>query len=176
MLNINGVQSTVFSAQTSIAAETSAIKRVVGATADEEGINTLYGMAYELRAHNHGKSYCIPSLAPAIVLTGTSTSWELGAKVLLGTSVIASPFDFHHINVENMTGTDTFQIRISEGATNASTFIADVRVVAATNQVKQEAVPIITPILAANKKTHAQVANLSTTAKSVSLSFQYHLY
>lgn len=145
----------------------------INGSAEDAGLSSV---AYELRKHIHSKGLVLPTQANAITLTGTSTAWELGGKVSLVSSGIAEPFDFHYLNVESMSQTDSYELVIYEGTTVASTAIARARFVANTNQVKQEAIPLLTPILPANKKTCAAVCQKSTVAASVDISVCYHTY
>jgi hypothetical protein len=137
---------------------------------------TVKGSLHTMTDHIHGNGHVIPSLAAPLTVVGTSTSWELGGKVLIGTSVLADPFDFHFINVESLDQNDTVQIRIYEGATDAATAIADVRVTRTANQTKSDALPVMTPVLSSAKKTCIAIANKATVAVTALISLNYHTY
>ena len=126
--------------------------------------------------HIHGKQKVIPTQAAAITLLGTSTAWELGAKVNIGTSVITEPFDFHYLNVESMGADNTFEIVIYEGATNSATEICRTRVTRTAAQLKSDSIPIMTPVLTSAKPTCGAVCQSSSSATSVSITLAYHTY
>ncbi len=157
MLNINGVQSTVFSAQTSISGETSAIK-----------------------ASLFSRTGVSPHLAVAIDVTPAATAWKLGAAAaLVATGAIATAFQLTGVNVEGMgTTSGDCQIIVYEG-TAASSVVANIRFMGSTAIGKAAAginglhIPVITKSIAANKSVYAKCAALTTTVPVPAISINY---
>ncbi len=157
MLNINGVQSTVFSAQTSISGETSAIK---------VSLFSRTGVS--------------PDLAAAIDVTPAATAWKLGAAAaIVATGGITTAFQITGVNVEGMgTTSGDCQIIVYEG-TAASSVVANVRFLGSTAIGKALAginglhIPVVTKSIAAGKSIYAKCGALTTTVPVPAISISY---
>ncbi len=168
MLNINGGPA-------------SAMRSVIGTTGDtvvgEGEQDTVFRMLHELEDHAHHAQFVLPSLAAGITVVGSATSWKLGAKVSLGSSLIAGPFDYHFLNVETLSDNDTHEFCIFKGATTSGgTAISQSRVVKTANNDSPGSRPLMTPILAAGQKTFVQVAQEASNPSTCVISIEYHTY
>ena len=165
-LTINGTEQTL-----------DRILDVTGTTDDAHDAVTLFGQNKQMLEHTHKAMLVIPTLAAGVTVSSCVAAWTLGAKINLVTSVIASPYDFHFLNVELMDDTDTHEFHIFKGATAGSgTVISMARVVKSANQDRAGAVPIMTPLLDANQKTFVRMANLAAAASTATISINYHTY
>ena len=155
----------------------SAMRSVIGTTSDGHFDNTLFGLAHRENDHTHNAEMVIPTLNAGITVISCVAAWTLGAKISLGTSVIALDFDFHFMNVESMSDVDTHEFHLFKGATTgAGTAISQVRTVKSANQDSQPAVPLITPLMVANQKTFIRMANLAGAASTAIITINYHAY
>ena len=164
MLNINGGLS-------------SAQRSVIGTTSDDHTYGTLFGKIDQLEEHIHSVGRVIPTLANGITVSSCVAAWTLGAKVSLGTSVIASDFDFHYLNVESASDADTHEMHIFAGATTvAGSLIGQARFTVTVGADKRNALPLVTPLQSANQKTFARLANLAGAASTAVINLKYHTY
>ena len=165
-LTINGTEQTL-----------DRILDVTGATDDEHDAVSLFGQNEQILEHIHGKMFAIPTLAAGVTVSSCVAAWTLGAKINLVTSVIAEPFDFHFLNLEDIADADVHELHIFKGATTgAGTAICFARFTKTAQVDTQTAVPIMSPLLAANQKTFVRLANLAAAASTVTISINYHTY
>ncbi len=154
------------------------IRDVIGNRGDHHTISTLTGRLHLLEEHTHNRSRVIPSGAAGVVVTaGDSNAWDLGSfVVMVATNAITADFDIHFVTIEVMSANATYEIVLYSGADASEVEIARFRIVRVTNQVRSEAISIITPVVAANSQIKAKVMSSTGALDSVTLSLHYHIY
>jgi hypothetical protein len=159
-----------------ISSKANSISSVVGTTADSHTDVTIFGKLVGLEQDNHGVDLVIPTLAAGVTVSSCIAAWTLGAKISLGTSVIASEFGLHFMNIEDLSDVDIHEFHIFKGATTGGTVVAKVRGTKSANQDTIPHVPMLTPHFVANQKTFVRMANLTAAASTATLSFNYHIH
>ena len=150
---------------------------VNGASVDTLLITGVSTTVERLDDHVHKANQVLPTLAAGVTVSSCVAAWTLGPKQNIGSSVIASEFDYHFLNVEFASDVDTHEFHIFKGATTGSgTVIAKTRVTITAAIDKKDDVSITTPILAAAQKTFMRMANLTAAASSATISLNYHTY
>lgn len=138
------------------------------------GGNEAY-ILHILEEHMHSESKVYPSLGSPIDILGDSTNWTLGAFIeIVPVDTITDVFDIHYINIEDATDSDTYELVIYANTTE----IGRVRAVIDTSVFggALPAIPFQTPLIPANTKIQAKIANSNGGSEGVSISLHYHTY
>lgn len=132
-----------------------------------------------IEEHLHSHNHVYPSLSSAITLSASTAAWTYGAWVqIIPALTITEEFDLHYISIESFSTVGSYQVQLAEGTTASNTAICELRAVADASRTPRQAIPIMTPILDANKGVVGRVAFGATAlaANSVEVSLFYHEY
>lgn len=149
---------------------------VLGTSSDTHGSNTVNGRTKLLKDHIHGAAKVYPTLAAGVQLTCGSTNYGEGAYYeIVPANTIASEFDIHWLNIENMSDNDVYEIAIGVGTSGNETEIGRIRATRTANQVKQDSIMFMTELQSANVRVAGKMA-CSGTAQTATVSIGYHVY
>ncbi len=154
------------------------MREVVGNKDDAVSSTSLMAFSHRMDDHIHSVCKVTPSGQAGVTLTaGDADPWTLGGfGVLAATNAITIIFDLHFIVVEAMSANATYEIVVYSGADASEVEVGRIRIVRVTNQVRSVALPIQTPLIAANSQIKAKVMSSTGNLDTVTISLQYHTY
>lgn len=146
-----------------------------GTADDAYDAETLGGRTHQLIHHIHGDTEVYPTLAAGVVVTGAAGAWGEGAFAeIVPASTITTAFDIHWVNVEALSGNDTFELSLYYGASD--TECARIRLVQTAAQSATLQHQMMTPVIPANSRIRAKLASLGGGSDTATVSIQYHTY
>lgn len=158
-------------------ADQSMIDAKLGVTTDYASHQTLLGYQNSLYQHVHNQSYCYPTLADGVVITGGAGVWQLGNFIeIIPINGIINAFDIHWINFENASATDVYELVLYKGTVGNEVEIGRIRTSRDSAQSGTAKVPIQIPAQIANTRISAKVASKSGGGDTVTVSVYYHIY
>jgi hypothetical protein len=134
-----------------------------------------YDHLHYAEEHVHTASYCYPTLANGVTVTGAAGAWTLGAFVeIVPASTITSEFDIHYVSVEALSANDVYELHLFYGA--GDTFAGSIRFVknAAVDAVVNA--PFMTELIPANSRIRAKLATKGGGSDTADISIVYHTY
>ena len=140
-------------------------------------VNTINTTTARDDKHFHSAAQVYPTLAAGVTVTKNNTAWVLGNyAVVVPANTIASTFDIHGINFDDITVAAVYELVLYSGADGAEVEIGRTRCTrTGTTAIATES-PFMSAIVAANSQIKAKVAASNTGAGSVIISIRYHSY
>lgn len=130
-----------------------------------------------LEHHIHDGARCYPTLASGKVVTGSASSWGLGAFVeIVPVNTITDAFDIHYIVFEAVSATDVYELVLYSGLAGAEVEIGRVRTARESATSGAADVPFMCYVQAPNTRISAKVASSSGGSDTVTISIFYHTY
>ncbi len=170
--NVNGIdQSPAVVAQNS--SDNYTLGDVIGNKTDTHAGDSIYSILEVLKDHNHSACNVYPYLAGGVQITGHATAYTLGAfAVIVPASTITSPFDIHHIVIEDISATGIYVVSLYA----AEVLIGSTKVIKAAAQDSTDSIPFQTALIPANTQIQAKIASSSGGGDTITLSVKYHEY
>lgn len=150
---------------------------VVGNKTDTHDGDSLAAGLHTLKEHIHKPSKVYPTLADGVTLTATSGAgtWTPGTITqIVPASTITDDFDIHFVIIEDISANGVFELIMYAGDPDVE--VGRTRFVRSSNFVETLAIPVQTPIIAANSRIRGQIATNDDAGQTATLSVEYHLY
>jgi len=159
-------------------ADNNYMQDVIGNKTDTHSGISLYGRVKTLNEHIHSASKVYPTLASGVTVTA-GAAWTLGNfSEIVPVSTIGSPFDIHHVSIENISANDVYELVLyydADGTPGDEVECGRVRVTKNASQDSTLNIPMQTPIIPADYQIKAKLAS-SAGGNSVDITIFYHVY
>lgn len=132
--------------------------------------------------HIHGVAKVYPTLAAGVTITCPASAWTLGNYTsVVPANAITSIFDIHGVKFENYNTVATYEIVFYEDSGAGADYVEIGRLrhtVSSADADKKyiSYLPLMSPLVAANKRISAKVANSTAGAATITISLMYHTY
>ena len=129
--------------------------------------------------HIHGVQFVYPNLATAVSIASTTGigSWTPGGNTeVVPINTITSPYDIHFISIATISANANCQLDLYQGADGAGTKICSVTFTRNDNFQRSFPLPVITPLMAANRRVYANLADSADDGITVTFKVWYHTY
>ena len=143
------------------------------------GGNTVMDHLNTSYYHVHGQSFVYPAGADNVTLTAGSGAWDdSGAKteVIPAGTLTTANFDLHWLDLSNISGTGTVEVRIFKGTEGNEVQIGAVRANRSTNQARNGPAPVQIPQQASGERISCQLLDSTAGALTCQVSFAGHYY
>lgn len=132
-----------------------------------------------IEEHIHSVQLVYPDLAAAvsIVSVNGAGTWTPGADTqVIPINTITALYDIHFVSIATISANANCQLDLYQGADGAGTKIASLTF--ARNDAFQRSfpLPITTPVLAANRRVYAKLADSDDAGITVTFKVWYHTY
>jgi hypothetical protein len=149
----------------------------VGTRYDSPLADTLYGRTIAVYNNLHSTQHVYPTLANGVTLTTGTLAWALGAKTeIVPTGAIATPFDIHFMNVGFVNNQTTFEVQLFSGEIGHEVLISMGRTTRTDPFGSAPQIPICAPIMLANTRISAAIAEAQIGSGTMVASIYYNPY
>ena len=150
----------------------------IGDSLDGHSDPTIFGRVRMLEEHVHNANLVIPSLAAGISLASKNIAWTLSDNftVVVATNAITEDFDFHWLNIEDMSANGVYELWLYGGADASEVLFAKKRATRETNKAARAGFGMISPLLLANTQIKAKLATSNAVADTMTFTLEYHVY
>lgn len=145
----------------------------------DTNVDTINTNVEVLGDHVHSVQLVYPNLAAAVSVVSTNGvgTWTPGADTeVIPINTIASQYDIHFVSVATIGANGSFQLDLYQGADGAGTKIASLTFARNDAFTRSFPLPITTPVLAANRRVYAKLADNDDAGTTVTFKVWYHTY
>lgn len=129
--------------------------------------------------HLHGRQKIYPNLASAVSITSTNGAgtWTPGADTqVIPASAITSSYDIHFCSIATISANASCQLDFYSGADGAGTHICSVSFARNDTFQRSFPLPVCCPVLPANTRVYAKLADNDDAGITVTFKVWYHTY
>jgi len=153
-------------------------ENTIGDSLDGHSDPTIFGRVRQIQEHIHSPNLVIPSLAAGITVASKNIAWTLSDNftVVVATNAITEDFDFHWLNVENMSANGVYELWLYSGADASEVVFAKKRLTREVNKAARAGLGMISPLMPANTQIKAKLATENAVADTMTFTLEYHTY